>query len=485
MTTTEETATANQNYNQLTGLKLFAMTSSMVISIDEFAPFGKAGATSLFYLLLAGLVWFLPVTQAAGEMASIQGWQHGGLFTWVKATLGEKTGFVAMFYQWIHITAGMDLMMYVIIGALSITLQTPWFNTTPLVRFSLMMLLLWGATCAQLLGAKRIGKVAEWLFALGIVTPVLLLVIVVAVYLGQGHPVYVHFNFHTIFPHQLNGTTLVAFVPFILAFCGGEASAPHVKNLARPQQYPKVMIALVATAISLDLLGSSTIAMSVPAAHIQNSTGFVHTYGQLLTSIGLPGQSLEKLIGLLLACGIIGELGNWIAGPNQGLFEAAREGFLPPFFAHATKHGIPFRIMVLQSAIVTLTAALITFSSGQNVDFAFNVALAATTAQYLMVYMIMLVAYMVLKWRHETLPRTYRMTSQPKVSIALAAVALVITAGAFFITFIPAQGTPQPLRLAYVLILAGMCLVVSWLPFWLYRSHSKWQAQLTSAEKKS
>lgn len=64
MTTTEETATANQNYNQLTGLKLFAMTSSMVISIDEFAPFGKAGATSLFYLLLAGLVWFLPVTQA-------------------------------------------------------------------------------------------------------------------------------------------------------------------------------------------------------------------------------------------------------------------------------------------------------------------------------------------------------------------------------------------------------------------------------------
>ena len=485
MTTTEETATANQNYNQLTGLKLFAMTSSMVISIDEFAPFGKAGATSLFYLLLAGLVWFLPVTQAAGEMASIQGWQHGGLFTWVKATLGEKTGFVAMFYQWIHITAGMDLMMYVIIGALSITLQTPWFNTTPLVRFSLMMLLLWGATCAQLLGAKRIGKVAEWLFALGIVTPVLLLVIVVAVYLGQGHPVYVHFNFHTIFPHQLNGTTLVAFVPFILAFCGGEASAPHVKNLARPQQYPKVMIALVATAISLDLLGSSAIAMSVPAAHIQNSTGFVHTYGQLLTSIGLPGQSLEKLIGLLLACGIIGELGNWIAGPNQGLFEAAREGFLPPFFAHATKHGIPFRIMVLQSAIVTLTAALITFSSGQNVDFAFNVALAATTAQYLMVYMIMLVAYMVLKWRHETLPRTYRMTSQPKVSIALAAVALVITAGAFFITFIPAQGTPQPLHLAYVLILAGMCLVVSWLPFWLYRSHPKWQAQLTSAEKKS
>ena len=207
MSNSAENDLANQHYNQLTGLKLFAMTSSMVISIDEFAPFGKTGATALFYLLLAGLIWFLPVTQAAGEMASIDGWQKGGIFTWVKNTLGEKTGFTAMFYQWIHITAGMDLMMYVIIGALSIALNTPWFNTTPIIRFGLMMILLWGATFSQLLGAKRVGKIAEWLFALGIVTPVLLLVLVVAVYLIQGNPVSVHINFHTIFPHHVNGTT--------------------------------------------------------------------------------------------------------------------------------------------------------------------------------------------------------------------------------------------------------------------------------------
>lgn len=35
-------------YNRLTAFKLFAMTSSMVISVDELAPFGKTGATALF-----------------------------------------------------------------------------------------------------------------------------------------------------------------------------------------------------------------------------------------------------------------------------------------------------------------------------------------------------------------------------------------------------------------------------------------------------
>ena len=101
----------------------------------------------------------------------------------------------------------------------------------------------------------------------------------------------------------------------------------------------------------------------------------------LQSIIGLPGDLLQKIVGIMLACGIIGELGNWIAGPNQGMCEAAREGYMPKFFAKTTKHGVPIRIMILQSSIVTISALLITFTSGANVDFAFNVSLAATTAQ--------------------------------------------------------------------------------------------------------
>ena len=454
-------------YNRLTAFKLFAMTSSMVISVDELAPFGKTGATALFYLLIAGIAWFIPITQMAGEMASINGWEKGGIFTWVKGSLGDKTGWTAMFYQWIHITVGMDTMMYVIIGALSITFNTPWFNTTPLMRFILMMIILWGATAIQIIGIKKIGRIAEWLFILGISTPVILLIISFFVYVLQGHPLHMTINWNTVIPHQLNGTTLVAFVPFMLAFCGGEASAPHVKNLDH----------LAITAICFDLLGSMAIGMTVPKDQIQNSTGFVYTYGKLLTSIGLPGDVLQKIVGIMLACGIIGELGNWIAGPNQGMYEAAKDGYMPKFFAKTTKHGVPIRIMILQSSIVTISALLITFTSGADADFAFNVSLAATTAQYLMVYMIMLISYIVLKRKHEDYHRMYYMTKNPNLSIAIAAVALVITIVAFFVTFVPAQGTPIRLRHIYIWTLVGMCAIVSVLPLILYRWHAKWQNQ--------
>lgn len=461
-------------YNRLTAFKLFAMTSSMVISVDELAPFGKTGPTALFYLLIAGIAWFIPITQMAGEIASIDGWEKGGIFTWVKGSLGDRTGWTAMFFQWIHITVGMDTMMYVIIGALSISLGTPWFNTTPIVRFGLMMLILWGATAIQIIGVRKIGRIAEWMFILGIALPVILLIISFFVYVAQGHPLHMVINWQTAIPHKLNGTTLVAFVPFILAFCGGEASAPHVKNLDHPKSYAKVMLALAITAILFDLLGSMAIGMTVPKDQIQNSTGFVYTYGKLLTSIGLPGDVLQKIVGVMLACGIIGELGNWIAGPNQGMYEAAKQGYMPKFFAKATKHGVPLRLMVLQSLIVTVSAVLITFTSGENADFAFNVSLAATTAQYLMVYMIMLVAYFILKKEHEDLHRTYWMSKSPVRSMIIAAIAMVITVIAFFVTFIPAAGTPAYLRSIYVITLIGMCVVVAIIPQILYRYKGKW-----------
>lgn len=461
-------------YNRLTAFKLFAMTSSMVISVNELAPFGKTGPTALFYLLIAGIAWFIPITQMAGEMASIDGWSEGGIFTWVKGSLGEKIGWTAMCYQWIHITVGMCTMMYVVIGALSIAFDTPWFNTNPLVRFGLMMLILWATTAIQVIGVRKIGQIAEWLFILGIALPVISLIVFFFVYVAQGRPLHMTLNWHTILPHELDGATLVAFVPFMLAFCGGEASAPHVKNLIHPKSYSKVMMGLAATAICFDLFGSMAIGMTVPKSEIQNSTGFVFAYGKLLNSIGLPGDLLQKIVGVLLACGVVGELGNWISGPNQGMYEAAKQGYMPKFFAHTTSRHVPFRLMVLQSLIVTVSAVLITFTSGADADFAFNVSLAATTAQYLMVYMIMLVAYIVLKREHESLHRTYYMTKNPMVSIIIALIAMVITIVAFFVTFIPATETPDNLRIAYVFLLALMCLVVSVIPLILYRYKDKW-----------
>lgn len=49
--------------NQITGFQLFSMTTSMVMTVYGFAAFAKQGPTALFFLFLAGILWFLPVTR--------------------------------------------------------------------------------------------------------------------------------------------------------------------------------------------------------------------------------------------------------------------------------------------------------------------------------------------------------------------------------------------------------------------------------------
>ena len=153
----ESHAESIKNANQITGFQLFSMTTSMVMTVYGFAAFAKQGPTALFFLFLAGILWFIPVTKAAGEMASIDGWSRGGIFTWARNMLGEKTGWAALFYQWVHITVGMNTMMYFIIGCLSISVGLPIMNDNPFVKFGLMMVILWGLILVQQRGTKLTG----------------------------------------------------------------------------------------------------------------------------------------------------------------------------------------------------------------------------------------------------------------------------------------------------------------------------------------
>ena len=144
---------------------------------------------------------------------------------------------------------------------------------------------------------------------------------------------------------------------------------------------------------------------------------------------------------------------------------------MPKNIAQSTKRDVPIRLIALQALIVTISAVIVTFSSGKNSDFAFNVSLASTTAQYLIVYIVMLIAYIVLKWKHENLKRTYYMSKSKIWSIIVAIIALVITIVAFFISFIPASGTPSNLHGLYVGIMIGMCLCTVILPLVIYHYH--------------
>lgn len=70
--------------SQLSLFGFFTLTASMLMSADEYPAFAQSGLLAVLYLILAGVLWFLPVALCSAEMATIEGNKEGGVFTWVK-----------------------------------------------------------------------------------------------------------------------------------------------------------------------------------------------------------------------------------------------------------------------------------------------------------------------------------------------------------------------------------------------------------------
>lgn len=138
----------------LTLFGFFAITASMVMTVYEYPTFATSGFHLVFFLLLGGFLWFLPVALCAAEMATVDGWQEGGIFSWVGNTLGERFGFAAIFFQWFQITVGFVTMIYFILGALSYVFDFPALESNPFIKFIGVLVIFWGLTFSQLGGTK-------------------------------------------------------------------------------------------------------------------------------------------------------------------------------------------------------------------------------------------------------------------------------------------------------------------------------------------
>lgn len=467
--------------NQITSFQLFSMTTSMVMTVYGFAAFAKEGPTGLFYLFLAGILWFLPVTKAAGEMASIPGWSKGGVFTWCSEMLGKKTGWAALFYQWIHITVGMNTMMFFIIGCFSVSLNIPIINNNPIDKFIIMMVILWVLILLQQRGTKVTGRIAQWCFIIGIVLPVLFLLFLFIGYLIMGNKMLITINVHTLLPKNLDGSTLVGFVPFILAFAGAEGSAPHVDQLKNKKVYPKVMLALAICAIASDIIGSLSIAATIPNNKIQLSTGIVYAYGNLANHLGINGLFIQKTSGILLAIGVLGEISSWVVGPNAGMLVAARKGFLPDIFSKVNKYGIGTNIMILQGIIVSIMGALLTFGSGGNKsNLSFQTAMSLTVAIYSLMYILLFTSYLVLQIKHNKLKRTYLASKYRGIRILYGFLGLSLSILGFVVSFFPPSTMNDSSSRTYIIILLLGFVLVVFVPFILYKYHKKWSIKLKS-----
>lgn len=464
-----------QAKKQLTLFGFFTITASMVMAVYEYPSFATSGFSLLFFLLFGGFFWFIPVALCAAEMATIPGWETGGVFTWVSGSLGPRWGFAAIFYQFFEITVGYIPMLYFINGSLSYLLDWPALNTNPHLKLIVILVIFWLLTFSQLGGTKYTAKIARIGFIFGIVIPALILIVLAIAYVAGGNPVYMKVGWDTFFPDFTKINSLVILVSFILSYMGVEASAPHANEMANPKkEYPLAVFMLVIVAILLSAAGGLSIAAVIPQNELNLSSGVNQTFAALINHYGKGLDWIVRIIAAFIGLGVLAEISSWIVGPSRAAYVTAQQGLIPPVFKKVNKNGVPVPLVMFQGVVVTIWAIVLTLGGGGN-NMSFMTSMSLTVVIYLMTYVLFFIGYFVLILKKVELDKkaAYHIPGGVVFKCVVAALGLLTSIFAFVISFFPPSNISGGHTDEYLSILVIGFIVVLILPFIIYEFRDK------------
>lgn len=461
---------SGKSAKSLTLFGFFAIIASLFITVYEYPTFATSGLQLVFFLLLCGFCWFLPVALCSAEMATVEGWQEGGIFAWVGKTLGKRFGFAAIFFQWFQVTVGFVTMIYFILGSLSYIFNFKALDNNPMVKFIGVLVIFWLLTFSQFKGTKFTANVAKIGFVFGITIPVLTLFGLSIAYIASGNPLQLHVSAGSFIPKLKDMSALVV---FMLAYMGVEASAPHINEMKNPKKdYPLAMIMLILVGIVLNTIGGASVAAVVPLKDLSLSSGVIQTFEVLILKYGSGLGWLVKLIAGLIAFGVMAQVCSWIVGPTRGLLTVAEEGILPAKFKEVNKNNVPVPLILVQGLIVSIWAAVLTFGGGGN-NVSFLTAISLTVVIYLIGYVLFFIAYFILVLKKDNLDRTYHVPGGKGVKLTIAAIGLIMSILAILTAFIPPASLTGHSAHSYELILAISFIVTLLLPFIIYMFRNK------------
>lgn len=469
---------AKEKFNAPHQLGLFGflmITVSMVVSIYIYPTFATSGFSMIFFLLFAGILFFMPVCLTAAEMGTGgSGWSNAGVFSWGTAALGERWGFMMIYLQFMQISIGFVAMLYFISGAISFLFDNPAINSPGWIQFLIIFLIFWIITLASRGGTKITKYFASYGFIFGVIIPLIFLIIMGIVYLSGGNHVEIQFTENKFFPNFEQLGTIVALASFILSFMGTEASAVHVNHLAKPtRNYPLAILILAILTITIGSLSGLTIAITIPQSQISLNAGLLEAFKYLLDFYGVGW--IRYPIAILISLSAIGEIASWVNGPVRGMLFAAQNGILHPKMSKMNKHNMPINLMWVQGILVSFWTVLLTFGSVGGGNIAFFTAVALTVITYLTMYVLLFISYLVLKTKYPDNPRKFKLPAWLGWIVYLLGMACAIFA--FFTTF----AKPAQLQASdygnYLIILVCAYIVIFAIPHILYSIAKKREAR--------
>lgn len=443
---------------------LAMLNLSVMASLRNLPIIAEYGLQSVGYYFLVALIFLIPAALISAELAT--GWsQTGGIYIWVREAFGPGWGFFAVWMQWIHNATWFPAILSFSAGALAY-LFNPELAGNKIYILSVVLISFWGFTIFNYFGLKTSALFSSIGVIVGTIFPGILLISLGLFWFFGGYPLNIPFSFEAMIPQIDSIQDIVFLSGLFLAFGGLEVSAVHVREVQNPQKsFPKAISLAGSIALFLYVCGALSIAVMIPKEKISVLSGLMETFRLFFTDFNMSWMIFP--IGLMIIIGAVGELNAWIIGPVRALHTTTKHGDLPPFFQKLNIHGMPAHLLFLQAIIVSITSCVFLFMP--TTGSAFWILSALSAQLYLLMYILMFLSAIKLRYSHPHVIRSYRVPFQNKGIWIISILGILSSCFGFIVSFIPPAQIKTGNLLFYEGFLSIGLSVMCFIPYIIYR----------------
>lgn len=380
---------------RLSQFALILLITGAIDNIRQLPQTALFGSTLIFFFIFSALVFLIPVSLVSAQLSSLSN-EKGGIYHWTHLGLGEKTGLLAVWLQWINTLIWFPAVLSFIAGTASYFLNPALINNkTYLVSF--VLIAFWCMTFLNFRGVHTSAKFANICSTLGTGIPLLLIIGLGILWVVLGKPLQIHFNTHTIFPTLAHTENWVSLTAIMTSFLGIELAMVHVKEVKNPEAtFPKALFISVFIILFTMTMGSLSIALTLPLDQINLVGGTMQAFSNFFLAYHITG--LTPVLTVMIMIGALGSMITWIISPAKGILQAAEHGYLPAALTKKNKHGVPSRLLILQAVIVSF--ACLAFQLMPSVNGSYWLLSDLSTQLYILMYVLMFIAAIALKTKH-------------------------------------------------------------------------------------
>ena len=447
---------------------LAIMNITAVVSLRGLPAEAIYGLSSAFYYLFAAVVFLIPTALVAAELAAMFSDKQGGVFRWVGEAFGPRTGFLAIWLQWIESTIWYPTVLT--FGAVSLAFigmndaSDAALASNKVFTLVIVLAIYWIATFIALKGLNWVGKISKWGGLIGTIIPAGLLIILAIIYIATGGQNNMDMS-QGFFPDLSKLDNLVLASSIFLFYAGMEMMGVHVMDVNNPSKnYPKAIIIGSLATVAIFILGTFALGLIIPAKDINLTQSLLIGFDNYFRHFHISWAG--PIIAIALMFGVLASVLTWVAGPSKGIYTVGKAGYLPPFFQESNKNGVQRNILLVQGGIVTLLSLL--FVIMPSVQSFYQILSQLTILLYLIMYMLMFAAAIVLRYKMKATPRPFRIGKGNAMMWILGIVGFGGSLLAFILSFIPPSQIQTGSNAVWYSVLIVGCIIMVVIPYIIY-----------------